>query len=72
MSPAKGSTSNDTMVTTTTVTELVKPLSQMENSKKEEPVKKAVDFSVIIDEQLNKNKLYDDKIKLEVRHIQIN
>lgn len=68
MSPAKASTSNDTMVTTATVSELVvKPLSQTDNNKKDEPLKKAVDFSLsIIDEQLNKSKLFDDKIKLEV------
>lgn len=66
MSPAKASTSNDTMVTTATATELVKPLSQTDNNKKDESAKKSVEFSVIIDDQLNKSKLCDDKIKLEV------
>lgn len=67
MSPAKASTSNDTMVTSATVTEPVKPLSQNENNKKDETAKKVVDFVLIVDEQLNKGKLCDDKIKLEVR-----
>lgn len=69
MSPAKASTSNDTMVTTATVSELVKPLSQTDNNKRDETVKKVVDFNLIIDEQLNKSKLFDDKIKLEVSEV---
>lgn len=65
MSPAKASTSIDTMVTAT-VSDIAKPLSQTDNNKKDEAPKKAVDFNVIIDE-LGKAKLCDDKIKLEVR-----
>lgn len=70
MSPAKASTSNDTMVTTATVTESVNPLSQTDNSKqKDEAAKKAVDFSPIVEEQQqSKSKLCDEKIKLEVKH----
>lgn len=66
MSPAKASTSADPMVTTT---ELVKTVSQTESNKKEkdEPTKKSVDFSPLCDDQLNKGKLCDDKLKLEVR-----
>lgn len=69
MSPAKASTSNDTMVTSATVSELVKtPMSQTETNKKDETAKKAVDCGLIGDEQLSKSKLCDDKIKIEVRH----
>lgn len=66
MSPAKASTSNDTMVTSATVSESVKPMSQTENNKKDETAKKVVDFGPIVDEQLNKSKLCEDKMKLEV------
>lgn len=70
MSPAKASTSNDTMVSTESVTESVNPLSQTDNSKqKDEAAKKAVDFSPIMDEQQqSRSKLCDEKIKLEVRN----
>lgn len=73
MSPAKASTSNDTMVSTRvieSVTESVNPLSQTDNSKqKDEAAKKAVDFSPIMDEQQqSRSKLCDEKIKLEVRN----
>lgn len=64
MSPAKASTSNDAMVTTTTVTELA---SQTENNKKDDPpAKKTVEFNGIVDDQISKSKLCEDKMKLEV------
>lgn len=65
MSPAKASTSTDTIVTSSTASELMKPASQTDN-KKDEAAKKAVDFGVIVEDQLNKSKLCDEKIKLEV------
>ncbi|XP_037050338.1 protein cramped isoform X2 [Bradysia coprophila] len=67
MSPAKASTSTETMVTST---ELVKPASQTESNKKDEPAKKSVDFSPINDDQPNKGKLCDDKLKLELAPVQ--
>lgn len=62
MSPAKASTSTDTIVT---MTELVKPAPQADANKKEKD--KSVDFSPISDDQPNKGKLCDDKLKLEVK-----
>lgn len=63
MSPAKASTSSDTMVT---ASDLAKALPPTENNKKDEAPKKAVEFSLI--EELGKSKSCDEKLKIEVRH----
>ncbi|KAJ6637259.1 Protein cramped [Pseudolycoriella hygida] len=71
MSPAKASTSSETNVPSTTINESVKAVCQTENIKKDETTRKSVEFSVVNDDQHNKNsKICEEKVRSEHTPIQ--